>query len=186
MTTYNSFAFETREKFFKISAEKPQAKQRATREKIKSSRVHTYQHLDLRDVNRAHYVSSFSVLFVSLCCCCCCCSLFFSLSLSFSFSFDSIDLDFSLFSLGKSCCCLCVEMMRASLLNRLTYTLCFFRASLLLTRALPFLLPMYYRCITSASFILSPSLLVCVCVCNIYHRTRAGKSEDEFENYSNR
>ena len=89
-------------------------------------------------------------------------------SLLFSFSFDSIDLDFSLFSLGKSCCCLCVEMMRASLLNRLTYTLCFFRASLLLTRALPVLLllfPMYYRCITSASFILSPSLW---CVCVIY------------------
>ena len=79
--------------------------------------------------------------------------------------------------------------MRASVLNRLTYTLCFFRASLLLTRALPLLLlllllPMYYRCITRASCILSPSLGVCVCT--IYHRTRAGKSEDEFENYSNR
>ena len=98
-------------------------------------------------------------------------------SLLFSFSFDSIDLDFSLFSLGKSCCCLCVEMMRASLLNRLTYTLCFFRASLLLTRALPLLLllllllPMYYRCITRASCILSPSLGVCVCVLYITART---------------
>ena len=81
--------------------------------------------------------------------------------------------------------------MRASVLNRLTYTLCFFRASLLLTRALPLLLPlpMYYRCITRASCILSPSLwcvCVCVCVCTLYHRTRAGKSEDAFENYSNR
>ena len=63
--------------------------------------------------------------------------------------------------------------MRASFLNRLTYTLCFFRASLLLTRALPvLLLPMYYRCITRASFILSPSLW-CVCVCVLYITARA-------------
>ena len=65
--------------------------------------------------------------------------------------------------------------MRASVLNRLTYTLCFFRASLLLTRALPLLLlllllPMYYRCITRASCILSPSLGVCVCVLYITAR----------------
>ena len=58
-------------------------------------------------------------------------------------------------------------------MNRLTYTLCFFRASLLLTRALPvLLLPMYYRCITRASFILSPSLW-CVCVCVLYITARA-------------
>lgn len=43
-------------------------------------------------------------------------------------------------------------------------------------------LPMYYSRVVY-SFTLP---LVCVCVCAIYHRTRAGKSEDEFENYSNR
>ena len=54
-----------------------------------------------------------------------------------------------------------------------------FRASLLLTRALPvlllllLLLPMYYRCITRASCILSPSLWVCVCVCVLYITARA-------------
>ena len=60
-------------------------------------------------------------------------------------------------------------------MNRLTYALCFFRASLLLTRALPvllLLLPMYYRCITRASCILSPSLW-CVCVCVLYITARA-------------
>ena len=62
-------------------------------------------------------------------------------------------------------------------MNRLTYALCFFRASLLLTRALPvllllLLLPMYYRCITRASCILSPSLW-CVCVCVLCITARA-------------
>ena len=149
-------------------------------------RVNAYQHLDLRDVNRAHYVSSFSVLFVS--------SLLFSIvlySLLISLSLLIRSIWISLFSLGKSCCRFsALRWWELRLLNRLTYALCF-RASLLLTRALPvllllllLLLPMYYRCITRASCILSPSLGVCVCT--IYHRTRAGKSEDEFENYSNR
>jgi len=110
VTTHNSFAFETREKFFKISAEKPQAKQRATREKIKSSRVHTYQHLDLRDVNRAHYVS-FPVLFVSSKCCCC--SLLFSVrSFSLSFSLLLIRLRF-----GFLFCFFAVKVVAASALR---------------------------------------------------------------------
>ena len=128
-------------------------------------RVNAYQHLDLRDVNRAHYVSSFSVLFVS--------SLLFSIvlySLLISLSLLIRSIWISLFSLGKSCCRFsALRWWELRLLNRLTYALCFFRASLLLTRALPvllllLLLPMYYRCITRASCILSPSLW-CVCVC---------------------
>ena len=62
--------------------------------------------------------------------------------------------------------------MRASFLNRLTYTLCFFRASLLLTRALPvllllLLLPMYY------SRVVYSFTLPLVCVCILYITARA-------------
>ena len=124
----------------------PKTSRRKAKKKV-MLRVNTYQHLDLRDVNRAHYVS-FSVLFVSLCCCCCCCSLLISTFLSFSFSFDSIDLDFSLFSLGKSCCCLCVEMMRASFIESFNlYSLllsCFPSPHTRSSSSSSDVLPMYY------------------------------------------
>jgi hypothetical protein len=48
----------------------------------------------------------------------------------------------------------------------------------------------FFRCITDVLLarrvFFHPPSGVCVCVCTLYHRTRAGKSEDAFENYSNR
>jgi len=107
------------------------------------------------------------------------CSLLFSLFLS---SFDSIKIWISLLLLrGKSCRCLCVEM-RASFLNRLTYTLCFFRAlGRFCSHALPvLLLPMYYRCILARRLFFHPPSRVCV----YYHRRARWKEwRRAFENY---
>ena len=86
---------------------------------------------------------------------------------------------------------LCVAMMRASFIE--SFNLC----SLLLSR---FPSPHARSSCSSSSSSSSsssdvllarrvffhPPFGVCVCVCTLYHRTRAGKSEVAFENYSNR
>ena len=69
--------------------------------------------------------------------------------------------------------------MRASFLNRLTSTLCFFRAlGRFSSHALPvlLLLPMYYRCILARRLFFHPPSRVCVYTITA---VRAGKSEEE-------